>query len=127
MTIAVAVSSDFTKVAGHAGRSRRWLVFSADSGDAPPRRVELESGQVFHHHEEGVPHPLDGIAAVIAQSAGEGFLNRMKARGIHAVMTAETDPAKAVADYLADHLSAPKPRPIGALMCKAFDLFSKHK
>ena len=51
----------------------------------------------------------------------------MKKRGIDAVMSGETDPAKAVADYLAQQLSPPKPRPIGQLVCKVVDLFSKHK
>lgn len=126
MKIAVAVDSRFFKVTGHAGRARHWLVYDSDSG-APAARVELEPAQVFHHYEGDGPHPLDGVGTVIAISAGDGFMKRMQARGVDARQTAETDPGKAVADYLAECLSAPKPRPIGSLICKTLDLFSKHK
>ncbi|RAU22220.1 hypothetical protein CU669_08805 [Paramagnetospirillum kuznetsovii] len=128
MKIAVAVSNDFRKVTGHAGRARKWLVFEADGAAiAPaPARVELEAEQVFHHFDDKGPHPLDGIVAVIAISAGDGFVKHMAKRGVEVAQTAETNPAKAAADYLAQCLAAPKPRPIGALICKTLDLFSKH-
>ena len=129
MKLAVATTNDATKVSGHAGRARHWLVFDADGPDSvsPPSRLDLEADMVFHHLKEGAPHPLDGIHVIIAISAGEGFLKHMEKRGIHVALTAESDPAKAVSDYLAQSLSAPKPRPIGALICKTLDLFSKHK
>ena len=128
MKIAVA-SSDSLKVTGHAGQARRWLVFEAEPGQPPVEieRIELPKELVFHHWSGEGAHPLDGIQAVIAQSAGEGFLNRLRQRGVDAVMTAETDPVKAVADYLAQSLSPPKPRPIGKLLCKAKDYFSPHR
>ncbi|HLO76808.1 MAG TPA: NifB/NifX family molybdenum-iron cluster-binding protein [Magnetospirillum sp.] len=128
MRIAVA-SSDFTKVAGHAGRARKWLIFTVaeDGAVAAPERLELAADNVFHYAEDGRPHPLDGVDAVIAQSAGEGFLRNMEKRGIRPVLTAEDDPRKAVADLLAETLTPPKARPIGALICKTIDLFSKHK
>ncbi|WP_096701005.1 hypothetical protein [Magnetospirillum sp. 15-1] len=126
MKIAVAVDSRYGKVAGHAGRARHWLVYDQNSG-SPPAPVELEPAQVFHHYEGNGPHPLDGMDAVIAISAGEGFMKRMQARGVDARQTAETVPDKAVADYLAECLSDPRPRPIGSLICKTLDLFSRHK
>ena len=128
MRIAVA-STDWVKVSGHAGRARRWLVFEAgdDRRLGAPERVELAPEMVFHHFEDDRPHPLDGIAALIAVSAGEGFMARMKRRGIDARLTAEADPERAVREYLDETLPPPKPRPIGALICKVFDLFSKHK
>lgn len=127
MRIAVA-TSDFAKVAGHAGRARKWLVYTVDGGSAGgPERVELASDAVFHYAADGEPHPLDGVDAVIAQSAGDGFLRNMEKRGIRPVLTAETDPAKAVHDLLAQSLAPARARPIGALICKTIDLFSKHK
>jgi predicted Fe-Mo cluster-binding NifX family protein len=128
MRVAVA-SADFVKVTGHAGRARQWLVFDvAEDGSYPePARIELAPERVFHYHDDTSPHPLDGIDALIAHSAGDGFLKHMEKREVAVALTAETDPAKAVADYLADALSAPKPRPIGKLLCKTIDLFSKHK
>lgn len=128
MRIAVS-SNDHRTVTGHAGRARKWLVFpvGADGAVGQPERVEIPAEMVFHHFQDDRPHPLDGIAALITISAGEGFLKHMAKRGVEAVQTAEKDPAKAVADYLAEKLAPPKPRPIGELVCKTLDLFSKHK
>lgn len=128
MRIAVA-TSDFTKVAGHAGRARKWLVYEvAEGGDiGVPERVELAHDDVFHYAEDGKAHLLDGVDAVVAQSAGDGFLKNMEKRGIRPVLTAEADPVKAVKDLLAETLVPPKARPIGSLICKTIDLFSKHK
>lgn len=128
MRVAVA-TQDYQTVAGHAGQARRWMVFEA-MPDQPPTlvaQVELTKEQSFHHWRDEGPHPLDGIAAVIATSAGDGFLKRMEKRGIAAVLTGETEPAKAVAEWCADAVTPPKPRPIGRLLCKVRDLFSEHR
>lgn len=127
MRVAVA-TPDYQSVGGHAGQARRWLVFDAVPGEAPvpAGRVELTKEQVFHHWRDEGPHPLDGIAALIAASAGDGFLRRMEKRGVVAIMTGETDPAAAVAAWCANAVTPPKPRPIGRLLCKVRDLFSEH-
>lgn len=128
MLVAVA-SQDFATVTGHAGQARRWLLFRLDEGAAvpAPERVELAKEQVFHHWRDQGAHPLDGIAAIIATSAGDSFLNRMGKRGVAVALTGESDPAKAVADWRAASVVPPKPRPIGRLICKLHDLFSKHR
>jgi len=129
MKIAVA-SSDFKSVSGHAGRAKNWLIFTVDENAqvSLPERIELPGDQVIHYVEEkGQPHPLDGIDVVITLSAGDGFVKHMEKRGAKVAMTAEKDAAKAVHDFLAETLSDPKPRPIGSLICKTIDLFSKHK
>lgn len=128
MRVAIA-TSDFAKVAGHAGRARKWLIYTVDGngGTGAPERVELSSDEVFHYAADGEPHPLDGVDAVVAQSAGDGFLRNMEKRGIRPVLTAETNPAKAVHDLLAETLAPARARPIGALICKTIDLLSKHK
>jgi predicted Fe-Mo cluster-binding NifX family protein len=128
MKIAVAVTAAYARVTGHAGRARRWIVFEIDDQGRllGLRRVLLEPKAVFHHHDREAPHPLDGVDAVIAGSAGEGFITKMERRGIHAALTAEPDPARAAADLVAGRLKPPRPRPIGALMCKTVDLFSGH-
>jgi len=126
--IAVA-SQDFKTVGGHAGQSRRWLVFGLDTGQ-PLRcleHVQLSKEQVFHHWQDQGPHPLDGVTVMIAASAGEGFLNRMRRRGIEMVMTGEGDAETAVLQWAGQRVTPPKPRPIGQLLCKLHDLFSKHK
>ena len=126
MKIAVACSSDLTKTSGHAGRCKHWLLFETET-DQPPAEIHLQSDEVFHYFEGESSHPLQDIQALIAQSAGDGFLNKMKKRGVDAAMSAEPDPHKAVDDYLAQKLLPPKPRPIGKLLCKVVDVFSKHK
>ena len=128
MRIAVA-TPDYRTVGGHAGQARRWLVFEAAPGKAPALagHVELTKEQVFHHWRDEGPHPLDGVAAVIAASAGDGFIRRMEKRGVAAVMTGEADPGKAVAAWCADAVTPPKPRPIGRLLCKVRDLLSEHR
>lgn len=129
MRVAVA-TPDFKTVGGHAGQARRWLVFDAEPGLPPTQtgQVELSKEQVFHHwRDEAGAHPLDGIAAVIAASAGDGFLRRMDKRGVATVLTGETDPVAAVAAWCANAVTPPKPRPIGRLLCKVRDLFSEHR
>lgn len=127
MLIAVA-SSNHEKVTGHAGQARRWLVFTVEDGaiTGPPRAVELSKPEVFHHFKDDGPHPLDGITALIAASSGESFVRRMAKRGVDARMTAETDPEKAVRNYLDTTLPPPKPRPVTGLICKVRDIFSEH-
>ena len=105
MLIAVA-SQNFRTVTGHAGKSRRFLVFDAAHGRAPReiQRLDLPKEQSIHEFNEREPHPLDRVEAVIAGSAGEGFVRRMAARGVRAVTTAETDPAAAVKAFIAGTL-----------------------
>ncbi len=125
MKIAVT-SKDFSNVTGHAGQAKKWLLFDVQDTDTEWQvsQVALTKAQTFHHFKGGCSHPLDCISALIAISAGESFLMRMRKAGIDAVLTAETNPHKAVADYLKQKLSPPKPRPIGELICKLHDTFS---
>ncbi len=127
MKIAVT-SKDFQQVTGHAGQAKNWLLFEIQDGSIwNVSEVALDKAQTFHHFKDNGPHPLDGISALIAISAGESFIKRMQKGGVDAVMTAETDPHKAVEDYLQKQLSPPKPRPIGELFCKLRDMFSENK
>jgi hypothetical protein len=127
-SVAVAATADWRGVAGHAGRVRQWLVFAIDAHCAAEevRRVELSPEQIFHLHKEG-PHPLDGVEAVIAASAGEGFVAHLKKLGIVVALTAEADPRKAASDYAASELAAPRSRGLAALLCKVRDAFSPHR
>lgn len=110
MLIAVA-SQNFRTVTGHAGKTRRFLVFDASPGGAFQEidRLDLPKEQSIHEFDEQVPHPLDAVTVVIAGSAGPGFIKRMAARGVSAVTTAETDPVAAVQDYLAGCLAPAAP------------------
>ncbi len=128
MRIAVA-SGDFVQVTGHAGRARRWLIFEAGPGHEPIEvsRIELDREQVFHHHKDGDPTPLPGVEVLIASHCGDGFARHMERLGIRAAMTAETDPARAVAAYLAETLPPPRARPFQRLICAVVDRVSGHR
>jgi len=127
--IAVA-SRDGKTVAGHIGKCADWIVYAADFGSdsnisiAEIERISLPKHLVFHHYQEDGLHPLGDCSAVIGASAGDSFITKMKARGFDVALTAESDPATAVADYLNRTLAPPKPRPIGSLICKIHDAFS---
>lgn len=131
MRIAVA-SRDGKGVSGHIGKCPDWIVFEVDLGDgsgADPivnevERIKLPKALVFHHYKDDGPHPLGRCHAVIGASAGDSFVNKMRGRGIEAVLTAEPDPVKAVTDYVRDSLLPAKPRPIGGLVCKIRDALS---
>jgi predicted Fe-Mo cluster-binding NifX family protein len=131
MRIAVA-SRDGHRVAGHIGKCRDWIVFDAQPAPAGEQLqvtqhalVNLPKELVFHHYRDEAPHPLSDCDAVIGASAGDSFVEKMAQRGIQVVLTAETDPATAVADFIRQQVVPPKPRPIGGLICKIRDAMSK--
>ena len=131
MRIAVA-SRDGRTVAGHIGKCADWIVFEVETpGDEPVvtevERVTLPKELVFHHFKGDGPHPLQACKAVIGASAGDSFVAKMQRRGIEAVLTAEPDPATAVAYVVGHRLAPPKPRPVGSLICKIRDAFSSHE
>jgi predicted Fe-Mo cluster-binding NifX family protein len=109
MKIAIA-TKDFSRISGHAGQTRRWLIYDSETAGGEPERIDLPRAQVFHHWEGKTdPHPLDGIAMLIAGSAGESFCDRMKARGIEVILTGEPDAARALSAVLKGE-ALPEPR-----------------
>lgn len=129
MRIAVA-SRDGKTVSGHIGRCADWIVYEITTAVEPAQvaeveRVTLPKELVFHHFQDDKPHPLQSCNVVIGGSCGESFVDKMKnKRGIEVVLTAETDPVRAVVDYVSDTLLPAKPRPIGGLLCKIVDALS---
>ncbi len=102
MKIAVT-SQNYRTITPHAGKTRRFLVYEAVPGQEPVEveRLDLPKEMSLHDfHGEG-PHPLYAVDVVIAGSFGEGFERRMAKHGIVAVKTGESDPVKAVKDFLA--------------------------
>jgi predicted Fe-Mo cluster-binding NifX family protein len=110
MLIAVA-SQNFRTVTGHAGKTRRFLVFDAAPCRAPQEvdRLDLPKEMSIHEFKEKGPHPLDAVNVVIAGSAGPGFISRMAARGVVAITTSETDPVTAIKNYLAGSMAPAAP------------------
>ncbi|MDV7145519.1 NifB/NifX family molybdenum-iron cluster-binding protein [Tropicimonas sp. TH_r6] len=96
MRIAIT-SQNFRTITGHAGKTRRFLVYEVESGTEPREieRLDLPKEMSMHEFHGDGPHPLDSADAVVTLSAGAGFIRRMAARGITAMTTSETDPAAA--------------------------------
>ncbi len=110
MRIAVT-SQNFRTVTGHAGKSRRFLVFEATAGTAPREveRIDLPREMSFHEfHGEGA-HPVDGVDAVITGSCGAGFARRLAGRGIRVAVTQQEDPLAAVQSYVEGSLTPLEP------------------
>lgn len=110
MRIAVT-SQNFRTITGHAGKSRRFLIFEAMAG-ATPREVErldLPKEMSFHEFHGDGAHPVDGVDAVITGSCGAGFARRLAGRGIRVAVTTAEDPLVAVAAFAEGKLATVDP------------------
>ena len=116
MKIAIA-TDNYTRVAGHAGKARHWLLYSL---------IKLAPEQVMHHFKDDAPHPLDGVDLVVAGSAGEGFIRHMRERGADVLLTGEDDPATALTQILAGEALLDPRFDVTTTLCKLRDLFSRH-
>lgn len=130
MKIAIA-TKDWLTVSGHAGQARCWLIYdiapSQAGGPLPaPERIELAREQVLHHFRDDKLHPLDGVAIVVAGSAGDGFVRRMQKRGAEVLLTGETDPPAALRRILAGEALPDQRFDVTTALCKLRDLFSRH-
>jgi predicted Fe-Mo cluster-binding NifX family protein len=103
MRIAVT-SQNFRTITGHAGKSRRFLVYEADADGDPTEidRLDLPMELSLHDYH-GDDHPLFelDLNAIVTQGAGSGFLQRMARHGIQVYTTSATDPVQAVSAILA--------------------------
>jgi predicted Fe-Mo cluster-binding NifX family protein len=110
MLIAVA-SQNFRTITPHAGKSRRFMIFSLEPGRPPHEldRLDLPKDMSIHEYKGEGRHPLHEVDVVIAGSAGRGFVARMAAFGVQTLATAETNPARAVELFAAGSLPPPAP------------------
>jgi predicted Fe-Mo cluster-binding NifX family protein len=100
--VKIAVTSqNFRTVTGHAGKSRRFIIFDASMPGEPIEigRLDLPKEMAFHEFSGG-RHPLDEMNVLISASAGQGFVRKLALRGVHVVTCGESDPRVAVSDYL---------------------------
>jgi len=130
-TVRIAVASRNKRtVADHIGKCADWLVYTAlERADdrliiSGPEIIRLPKTLIFHHYKGDQPHPLAGCVAVIGASAGGSFVEKMRARGIEGALTAESDPATAVRNYVHQQLAPARARPIGDIICKIRDALS---
>ncbi len=89
-------SQNFRTITGHAGRTRRFLVFdlTEDGAATEVERLDLPVEMTMHDFHGGGPHPLDGLDVLVTKECGAHFPRRMARRGVSVVVSAEdTDPA----------------------------------
>ena len=104
MKIAVA-SQNRREVTGHAGRCRRfWIFTSSDPELRPSELLELPKEQCFHDLAPAIPAPLEDVDVLIVGGMGNGLSARLARHGIRVVVTDEKDPERAVRLWLAGEL-----------------------
>lgn len=89
-------SQNFRTITGHAGRTRRFLVFdlTEDGAATEIERLDLPVEMTMHQFHGTGPHPLDGLDVLVTKECGPDFRRRMARRGVSVVVSAEdTDPA----------------------------------
>jgi len=104
-------SQNFRTITGHAGKTRRFLIYEADGASQPREvgRLDLPPEMAMHEFH-GDDHPIFRLDALITASCGGGFVQRLAHYGVRALATAETDPL-AAASTLAAGLPLPPPLP----------------
>jgi len=98
MRIAVT-SQNFRTISGHAGKTRRFLVFEAGADSVTPveiDRLDLPRSMSLHENN-GDDHPIYGMDVLLTAGCREGFVRRLAAHGVRVVATSEPDPLRAVA------------------------------
>jgi hypothetical protein len=128
MKIAIATKDDWTRVSGHAGQTRDWLVFDCQPGQpiSGPQRIQLSQEQLPHYFQDDGPHPLHGVEIVVAASAGDGFVRHMEKWGAQVLPTGEADPAQALHKILGGEALPETRFDVTTTLCKLRDLFSSH-
>lgn len=101
MRIAVT-SQNRRTITEHAGKCRKFWIYEIDPQQTITAKnlLELPIEQSFHESPPQAPHPLDDVQVLISGGMGPGLSRRLAAKGIQALVTAETDPDQAVTDYL---------------------------
>ncbi|KAA5607564.1 nitrogen fixation protein [Roseospira marina] len=88
-------SQNFRTITGHAGRTRRFLVFelASDGTATEVERFDLPTEMSMHEFKGEGAHPLDTLDVLVTKECGDGFLQRLAGRGVTVVTSPEeTDP-----------------------------------
>lgn len=109
MKIAVT-SQNFKRVTGHAGKSRRFIIYDVGTPCDAPDVVWLDLPMEMSLHEfSGGKHPLDDIDVILTASAGQGLIAKLARRGVQVIICKEYDPREAVRDYLLGEVKPANP------------------
>jgi predicted Fe-Mo cluster-binding NifX family protein len=104
-------SQNFRTITGHAGKTRRFLVFEVLAGSEPRELERLDlPPQMSLHEYHGDDHPLFDLDVLITQGHGQGFAQRLARHGVRVIATAASDPLAAAAAVAAGE-ALPEPLP----------------
>ena len=93
-------SQNFRTITGHAGKTRRFLIYSENKQGEWIESERLDLPKEMSMHEfRGLKHPIEEVDVLITASCGDGFKRKMKARGVEVVTTSESDPLSAATQY----------------------------
>ncbi len=95
-------SQNFRTITGHAGKGRRFFVYSVDKDGnfAETDRLDFPKEMAMHNMNPNDPHPLDQLDVLVTGSCGAGFYHKLAARNVQVIATSETDPVTAVKTLL---------------------------
>lgn len=101
-------SQNFRTITGHAGKTRRFLVYreTGDGTFVEDERLDLPKTMSLHEFR-GSEHPIFSLDLLITAGCGEGFRRRMATHQVEVIATAESDPATAVRKFLAGETLPP--------------------
>ena len=100
MKIAVA-SQNRREITDHTGRCRKFWIYEIEGGTiANKELLELPKEQSFHDSSPHDSSPLEDVQVLLAGGMGAGLVRRLENMGIEPLITTETNPDKAVEDYL---------------------------
>ncbi len=102
-------SQNFRTITSHGDRARRFIIYSAarDGEVEELERLDLPREMALSETVAGSPHPVDELDVLITACGGEGFVEKMKARGVKVVLTSASDPLLAVLSYAAGEILPP--------------------
>ena len=90
-------SQNFRTITGHAGKTRRFLIFSVSDGKIIKEEERLDLPKEMSMHEyRGNEHPIFDFDILITGGCGKGFRNRLSSHNVNVITTGETHPMTAV-------------------------------
>lgn len=90
-------SQNFRTITGHAGKTRRFLIYNVDEEGNIEELPRLDLPKEMSLHEyHGEDHPVFDLDVIVTAGCGEGFHRRLGSRGIVVIVTSESDPEAAV-------------------------------
>ena len=104
-------SQNFKTITGHAGKTRRFLVYEVteDGSVTELDRIDLPKEMAMHNYR-GDDHPIFELDLLLTAGCGAGFIDRLAQHEVKVVATGETSPAETIKKLLeGEPMLAPQP------------------